>query len=225
MKKIPVYFILIAIIGFSVQACKKNPAPQFHFEYFGLEEGRYVIYDVVEINHDSALNMHDTLLYQLKTYWGDTIIDNEGRIAREFYRYKRNSDADPWVVSDVWTGIYDGIRGELVEENQRVVKLVFSPTLNKQWDANAYNIYGELDCYYRDIHQDTTINGVLIDSSLVVEQDDFVSLIDTVRKYEMYGKHIGLVYKYYKDNHYQFSSSEVINGKEIYYTYLSHGFE
>jgi len=225
MMKKRAYIILITIIGFGLHACKQKPPPQFHFEYFGLQEGKYVIYDVVEINHDQALELHDTTYYQLKTYWADTIMDNEGRVANEFYRYKRNSTSDPWVVSDVWTGIYDGIRGELVEENQRVVKLVFAPTLNKQWDANAYNMLGELDCYYRDIHQDTTINGVLIDSSLVVEQDNFVSLIDTVRKYEVYGKHIGLVYKYYKDNHYQFASSEVVNGKEIYCTYLSHGFE
>ncbi len=180
----------------------------------------------MEIEHDQPVDKHDTIYYQLKTRWGDTIIDNQGRIAREFHRFKRNTPADSWVLTDVWMGVIDGVRGELVEENERKVKLVFAPTLSKQWDANAYNMLGEQDCYYRDIHQDTTINGVLLDSTLVVEQDDFVSLIDTVRKYEVYAKNIGLVHKYSKDNFYQFSTgSEVFKGSEVYYTYVSDGYE
>ena len=206
-------------------ACKQDPPPNFHYEYFGLEEGRYVIYDVVEVDHDDAIGVHDTTKYQLKTVWGGDYIDNEGRTAKEFRRYTRPTSADNWQYTDLWTGIYDGIRGELIEENQRVVKLVFAPTLSKQWDANAYNPMAEQNCYYRDIHKDTTINSVTFDSTVVVEIDRFDSFIDSVHKYEMYAKNVGLIYKHFVDNHYQFGSSTVINGKEIYYTYVSHGYE
>ena len=188
-------------------ACKKTPAPQFHFDYFGLTQGRYVIYDVVDITHNKDLAQHDTLYYQLKTYWGNIYIDNDGRTARELYRYVRDTPADPWAVSDLWTGIIDGIRGEIIEENQRVVKMVFSPSYDKEWDANAYNLYGELDCYYRDIHSDTVIGGINFDSTVVVEQEEYFNLIDSVRKYEMYAKDIGLIYKYYKDIHFQIGDS------------------
>jgi hypothetical protein len=53
-----------------LSACKQDPPPKFHFEYFGLEEGRFVIYDVVEVDHDDAIGIHDTTTYQLKTVWG-----------------------------------------------------------------------------------------------------------------------------------------------------------
>ena len=221
LKYLPVLIVsILVIIG-----CKKEPAPLFHKEYFGLTEGRYVVYNVIEIDHDQALNQHDTSYYQLKTKWGDIYIDNEGREAREFLRYTRATSADSWALQDLWTGIIDGIRGELIEENQRTVKLVFAPTLSKEWDANAYNVKGELDCYYRDIHSDTIVNGYAFDSTVVVEQDEFVSLIDTVRKYEQYAKNVGLIYKYYKDNHYQPFVSEVVNGKEVYYEYAGSGIE
>lgn len=219
------YFLFSVILIGSVFSCKKTSEPLFHREYFGLQEGRYVIYDVIEINHDAALLQHDTLIYQLKTYWGDTIIDNEGRIAREYYRFKRNLPSDPWIVVDLWTGIIDGVRAELIEENQRVVKLVFAPTLSKNWDGNAYNMLAEMDCYYRDIHQNSSVNGINFDSTLIVEQQDFTSLIDTVRMYELYAKNIGLIHKYSRDNSYQFFSPEVILGKEIFMDFVSTGFE
>jgi len=225
MKKSMLFKLFAIVTVILISSCKQDPTPKFHMEYFGMEPGRYVIYDVMEIDHDQALAMHDTTIYQLKTYWGQPYIDNEGRDAREFIRYKRDNPSDPWVFSDLWTGIIDGIRGEIVEENQRVVKLVFAPTLNKEWDANAYNIFDEMNCYYRDIHQDTVLNGIAIDSTLVVEQADYANLIDSVRKYEMYSKNVGLVYKHYVDNHYQFSSNEVVEGKEIYYTFYQTGFE
>jgi hypothetical protein len=217
-------FILILAIG-SLVSCKKSKQPNFHFEYFGLEQGRYVVYEVMEITHNQDLAIHDTLRYQLKTKWGDTIIDNEGRIAREFLRYTRANSGEPWVLQDVWTGLIDGIRAELIEENQRTVKLVFAPTLSKSWDANAYNMFDPLDCYYRDIHRDTVISGVNLDSTLVVEQEDYTSLIDTVRKYEVYAKHIGLVRKYFRDNAYQFGSAEVVLGRELFYDFIQTGIE
>mgnify|MGYP006893390386 CR=1 FL=1 len=179
----------------------------------------------MDITHDDALGMHETLNYQLKTYWGQTYVDNEGRNAREYYRYIRNTPSDPWVFSDLWTGIIDGIRAELIEENQRVVKLVFAPTYQKEWDANAYNVFGELDCYYADIHDDKVIGGTNFDSTITVEQEDYNNLIDSVRMYEIYAKHVGLVYHHFKDNHYQFGSPVVVYGKELYLTFSSSGFE
>lgn len=217
--------LLLLILTLVFVACKKQKPVNFHFGYFGLEPGRYVVYDVMEINHDQALAQHDTVYYQLKTVWGDTVIDNEGRIAREFLRYTRPNASSNWQITDVWTGIIDGIRAELVEENQRVVKLVFSPSISKSWDANNYNMLGEMLCYYTDIHDDYTINGQEFDSTLIVEQADFTSLIDTVRKYEVYRKGTGLIRKYLKDNHYQFGSPEVNKGTELYMNFITSGFE
>lgn len=219
------FTITLLLFGLSFVACKKTPVPNFHREYFGLTEGRYVIYNVTDILHDEALGKHETLSYQLKTVWMDTIIDNEGRIAREFHRFKRATPSDPWQISDVWTGIIDGIRGELIEENQRKVKLVFAPTLLKGWDANAYTMLGEQECYYRNIHKDTIINGIELDSTLVVEQGDYVSFIDTLRSYEVYAKHIGLVYKHHKDCHYDFFKPIPLEGTESYYQFVSAGYE
>lgn len=223
-----IYYFSFIIVFATFLSCDKNPVPDFHHEYFGMEEGRYVVYDVQEIVHDDALNLHDTAIYQLKTVWADTFVDNQNRVAREFHRYVRPTENDPWVLQDIWTGLIDGIRAELVEENQRVVKLVFAPTQNKEWDANAYNLDPEQICFYRDIHGDTTIDNTVFDPTLVVEQDQFNSLIDSVHRYDMYAKGIGLIYKYDRDLHYQINNQSQIylnEGTETYYRFVSTGIE
>lgn len=222
------FYVSFLILATALFGCDKNPVPEFHHEYFGMEEGRFVVYDVIEIFHDDDLNQHDTAIYQLKTYWADTFVDNEGRTAREFKRFVRATENDAWVLQDIWTGLIDGIRAELVEENQRVVKLVFAPTQNKEWDANAFNLDPEQTCYYRDIHSDTTMDNVKYDPTLVVEQEQFNSLIDSVHRYEMYAKGVGLIYKYDRDLHYQVNSQSQFylkNGSERYYRIVSTGIE
>lgn len=218
-----IFFSLTLLALFT--GCKKTEAPQFHFEYMGNSQGRYVVYDVIDIVHDEGSTIaHDTAVYQLKTVWGEIYIDNEGRTNRKFRRYIRTDLLGDWLLQDTWYGLVDGIRGELIEENQRVVKLVFSPTRNKEWDANAYNLEEPLDCYYDDIHKSKSYGGMSFDSTVVVEQADEVNSIFTIRKYEVYAKHVGLIYKHYVSNDYQLSSVPV-NGEELYYTIVSTGFE
>ncbi|MFT6243536.1 MAG: hypothetical protein ACJAXI_000298 [Crocinitomicaceae bacterium] len=230
MKSSYIYLILGVLTISLFSACSKTPTPNFHQAYFGMEAGRYVIYDVVEIKHDKALEQHDTLYYQLKTKWDKTYIDDEGRNGREFLRFTRASSTGTWTLQDKWHGLIDGIRAELIDENQRKVKLVFSPTFYKQWNANAANADGEKDRYYSKLHSDTTINGVYMDSTLTVTTYFPPNGIRDYEDYEIYAKGIGLVYKHFKYNNFfqiQFDGeeNEVDEGNELYYHFIESGIE
>ena len=48
--------------------------------------------------HDDASNIHDTTIYQLKTYIGQDYIDNQGRTAKEFKRFKRNTNLNQYKL-------------------------------------------------------------------------------------------------------------------------------
>ena len=221
MKVYPLSICSLVLLGLGLFSCKdKSKTPQFHYEYFDLTPGRYIDYDVVEINHDVDFAIeHDTTYYQLRTVIGDTILDNEGRVARKFIRYKRLTNVDQWELIDVWTTIIDGNRAELVEENQRIVKLVFSPTLKKGWNPNAYNTYPSQNWYYDAIHDEKTIGAFTFDSTLVVKQADEQNLIEHKLQFEVYAKHVGLVRKYYKDLRINnFDSLNIQKGKELFYT-------
>lgn len=227
MKSYHVYISLLLLFAIASPSCKKQALPpNFHYSYFDLTPGRYIDYNVMEIEHDSNASVeHDTTIYQLRTLIGDTVIDNEGRIARKFLRFKRANASEAWVQTDIWTAIIANNRAELVEENQRIIKLVFAPTIAKEWNINAFNMYPETNVYYDAIHDPKNINSIAFDSTLVVEiEANDPTFIDYKRKFEVYAKGVGLVWKYYKDiSIVNFDTLNVTEGTESFYMCIGFG--
>lgn len=216
-------FLFLAL---ALSSCKKTETNiDKKTEYFGLEKGRFVEYQVTYMFHDSLLQKHDTINYQFKTLIGDTVIDNLGRVANKFYRFSRKNSSLPWEETDIWTAIIVDDRAELVEENQRKVKLVFMPTLEKVWDINAFNNSGKVEGFYSEIDEMKSINNLTFENTLTVEEEDFKTLIETKRKFEVYAKNVGLIYKVYKDLDFKFSSTKPILGEEFYFTVTNYGVE
>ena len=150
----------------TIFGCKKqDESIDKKTEYFGLEKGNFLEYEVTYMFHDSLLQKHDTIIYQLKTLIGDTILDNVGRVAREFHRFQRKNSTLPWEETDIWTAIIVDNRAELIEENQRKVKLIFTPTLEKVWDINAFNNIGTVDAFYSSIDESKTINNLTFENT------------------------------------------------------------
>lgn len=220
-------FRLLPLLLLLLTGCKKDDADtHLYYEYFPLDAGHYVTYAVREIDIDDQLNVNDTAYYYIKAEIGDTITDNEGRIARRYNRYYTDSLNHPWNLHDIWTSIIEGGRAELVEENQRTIKLVFAPTKYKQWNCNAYSTLDSRDCYYRDIHKPLTVNGIAFDSTLTVEQKDFHSLIDYRREYEQYAAGVGMIYKQVTDFQIQNADmNDVVKGTEIILKVVDYGVE
>ena len=223
--------LIIILISVLIFSCKKNNSNETNQDkyssYFGLSQGRYIIYDVREILHDETAEIkHDTLNYQLKTVIGDTIFDNAGRLAYKYYRYKRSNAFQNWVMSDVWTILIDENQAELTEENQRIIKLFFPVSDITNWNANVFNLNESLDCSYDKIHQSKSLSGLLFDSTVTVEQENERNLIQFKRKYEVYGNRIGLIKKYFKDLKINnFDTLNIKSGSEIFYNCIDFGFE
>lgn len=209
-------------------SCKKelvNSNQFLYSSYYELKTGKFIEYDVMEITHDeNASIQHDTNYYQLKCVIEDTFTDNAGRLAFNYVRYKRTNSTEAWVQSDLWSTTIFNNKAELVEENQRIVKLVFPVSEFTTWNANQFNSDLKLNCSYDELHKSKVINGFSFDSSLVVEQENTRNLIEFKRKYEVYANRVGMVKKYYKDL--QISNFDTLNiksGKEIFMTLTNFG--
>lgn len=217
------FFILVIVLS----SCKKETTTiDFGQEYFGWDEGNFVTYDVVEITHDINLEpASDTFRYTLKTVVGEPILDNEGRNANKFYRYAY-SEEGALLDSRVWTGILTDGRAEIVEENQRIIHLVFAVTEDKTWNRNAFNPAKQEIVSYQGIDQERTIGTQTFDSSVRVNIQDFFSLVDHRVKYDTYAKGVGLVHRYVKDlTISNFDTLNIQSGKEVYYSIVDFGKE
>jgi hypothetical protein len=229
MKNTILNFLVFSSVLLFLLACEKDTAEQisFDYKYYDLTPGRFCIYNVVDIEHDeNQAVQHDTAYYQLKTVIGDTFIDNSGRITRKFLRYTRDSIQGNWLLKDVWTTLIENNKAELVEENQRIVKLVFKPTLDKIWNINMFNVSPKINAKYATIDQPFNLGNQVFNSTLKVDIQNFFSLVDDRVKYDIYAKNVGLIYKYFKDNTIaNFDKNTIKKGKELYYTLVSYGIE
>lgn len=230
MQKLRKVFFYLTVFILVLACQKKDPdfSKQNKYEsYFDLVQGRYVVYNVREIKHDeNAITQHDTMYYQLKTLIGDTIIDNAGRVGRKFFRYKRISSTQNWVLTDVWTTLIDGNYALLTEENQCVIKMLFPVNKNTKWNANVFNVSPDLNCYYDEIHQSRVLNGISFDSTVTIEQANNRNFIEFKRKFEVYGNRVGLISKYFKDLKINnFDTLDIKSGQELIYTCIDFGIE
>lgn len=223
MKRLTILIILL----FGLTACKESESVDFGYEYFPLNEGTFVEYEVTEVFHDVNLNpQHDTTQYILKTKIGEEIIDNSGRTVQKFFQSKYDLQSGNLIDERVWTIVKDGSRGEVVEENQRKIKMIFAVKNDEEWDVNAFNPEPEQEVFYSNVNETQTINGFNFEETVKVNYQDFFSLVDYRKKYEVYAKGAGLVTKSFKDFTIQnFDTTDIQKGSEIQYKLIDFGVE
>ena len=192
-------FIGLFLLLFTVSCKKKiNEPVDLKYDYFQLVEGAFVEYDVTYMFHDVALLKH---------------------------RYIRETSADSWTIKDVWIAIIIDGRAELVEENQRKVKMVFAPTEDKTWDINQFNMDGKVSASYDSIDVAKSIQGLDFNRTLIVREKNYTTLIDKIEKYEIYARGVGMIFKQEKDLKFNFGETIPNYGTEYYYRVNNYGIE
>jgi hypothetical protein len=218
-------FALLSVIIITVSCNKEQDTDIIYgYEYFPVDSGHYVIYDVVDIFHDELLLLNDTNTYQIKELIGEEDMDLEGETFKKLYRYYRAVDTADWILQDVWTIKKSNRSVELVEENKRRIKMVFSISYDQYWDANVFNTDDPENSYYTNIYEPISIGGIDYDSSVVIKQQDFQSFIEHIRAYEVYAPRIGKVKSYRVDlDINNGDSTDISYGTELFYTAVEWG--
>jgi len=221
------YYIPFLLLIFMMSSCKKdNSSPvRMGYYYFPTIEGQYKIFDVMQIIHDHEVSVHDTLTYQIKEVIGESYEDLEGEQAQKIYRYYRQNDTLNWSIKDVWNQKLTTKTAQVVEENKRQIKMAFGISYNQYWDCNALNADDKKECYYANITDPYQLdNGIIIDSTAIVEQSNFLTFIDYTRSFEVYAADIGKIYSYNKD--FTINNTDTLNpikGTELFYSMVEYG--
>lgn len=188
-----------------ISSCKKDPGPALDlgYNYFPDQVGTYVIYNVDSVFYDANYYPPkiDSFKFQLKEKIESIFTDNEGRPAMRLERYVKNfNDSMPysamnWELRNVWLQNKSLKTAEKVEENIRFVKLAFPVNIDRSWDGNAYNTYGENIYKFNFIDKPRTIGNRLFDSVLQVDQQNESTLINKYYYEEKYARNVGLIFK------------------------------
>ncbi len=194
---------LFAILLF--QGCKKDtviPPDPYYREYFTAEVGNFIVYQCDSIVYDDFNGTIDTFSFRIKEYYESEFVDNSGRSAIRTERYKQIESASNWVLKDVWQVVKTDLQVEKVEEDVRMIKLIFPVVDEKEWNINALNDLGVRTVAYKDIHSPYSTETLTFDSTITVENIDPQNLINEYRNTEIFAKGLGMVYKRFVDIQY-----------------------
>ncbi|HQQ94492.1 MAG TPA: hypothetical protein PLQ93_08050 [Bacteroidia bacterium] len=208
-------------------------------EYYPLQSGKYVEYDVDSLVYTELPK--DTLYfkYRMKEKLAEEFTDNQGKRAFRLERYiKRYNpalsyDSMKWTIKEVCMLSPDQYRILLQDNNTSFTRLIF-PVMDKAvWNGNAYNNLPPQNYTYEYIDQNRDFGGKAFEKCLKVNQlCDTINLIQFLLEYECYASGLGLVNKVYT---HLYSKSNISGGIPVYkriesgssytLTYRSNGYE
>lgn len=221
-KSIYFKFLIFIIISLFTVCDKQNLITEelFH-QYYPVEVGHWIIYDIDAVVYDDFTGEVDTSYYQIKEVFHSIFTDDSGNETIRLERFIRDNPDNTWQIKNVWTTRRLPSRAEKTEENNKYIKLAFPPKVNKTWDGNAYNIKPEQTYKITHTHELQTVNELQFDSVVTVLHADFETLISKEYKVEKYAKNIGLVYKEYVDLQTEIDGT-VISGVDYKYSVVDY---
>ena len=222
-------FLLLCISALTWYSCKKETVvlPALSYDYFPIEEGRFIIYDVDSIYHSENDNNNDDSVYayhfQIKDKIDSTFIDLEGRANQIRLRYRRDNDTMQWELSDVWTQYLSSTSAYLTEDNIKYHKLSFPINSTASWNGNDSNTEEEEIYFYDYFHEGDVINSLSFDSTLSVIQIDENNYVETIFGNEKYAAGVGMIYK--ERNDLGKTNGQVVKGLEYRMVVVDYGIE
>jgi hypothetical protein len=200
-------FAAICFIVLSVSSCKDKTDDyivDYGYEYFPMDSGHYVIYDVDSIIYRNAdPQAIDSIRFQLKEFYAGTFFDSiQNQLKYRVEYQKRDNENAPWQNERVWYAVKEQTNVQMVENDIKFIKLIFPPRENTEWDGNIYAAktgqYQYLNDWtytYLNVDKPATVNGLSFDKTLMVSHVGDSNLIELLKSREMYAKGVGLIYK------------------------------
>lgn len=191
-------FVSISLFFFSCTNQVENV--DLGLDYFPIDTGRYYIYQCDSIIFDCEAGVNDTSSFQLKEYYESYITDASNNSATRIERWYRKDSTRTWSIIDVWSTNITNTRAEKVEENYRIVKMVFPVIEDYTWNGNQYNSLPAEDFEYTKPEVSYS-NGILnFNHTVTVNHKlDTNNLIQYRWDAETFAKNIGMVDKLHYD--------------------------
>jgi hypothetical protein len=227
--------LIIGSVFFALlTACKKEIIPNDNIllgkEYFPITKDHTIEYAIDSIIYNDFNKSTDTFRMQFKDVIGESFYDNEGRESYVVNRYSRQDDTYLWKDLMTFYATKTNFRVEVVENNLRMIKLVFPVKLKTYWSGNIY-IPAQIDdklkwlwnwnYTYTYINQpfntglasfSNTIEVIGINDSTNNPEQFPDAIANKTYSKEVYAKNVGLIYRELTNWEYQPDGSRYRNG-------------
>ncbi len=186
--------LLLIVLSFAGCQSVDSGAVSPGYDYFPLETGRYIIYDVME--HQYSLRVAPTQrAYQLKEIVGPAYTDVLGQPAYRLLRYRRLTDSQPWQTDSVWSARRAGNEAIRTENGLDFVKLLFPIGDRLRWNGNRYNAAGPDAYEARNSGQPYRVSDKQFSETVTVVAQQDSTRLSQDKRIEVYARQVGLIYK------------------------------
>ena len=205
LKQFIVFFFLPFAICVLLYSCKDKSDTldiDYKLSYLPLDTGKYLVYDVDSIFSYNTNFTRDTVHYQLKELVADTFYDNTNTLNYRLELYRRADALSPWAIDRVWYAKKTAYNVQKIEDDIRLIKLVFPPEVGKTWDGNLYlpttepfRDFKNWNYHYENVDVPYSINGFNFDSTLLAVDVNDSTFVDKHLRKEVYAKNFGMIYQ------------------------------
>ncbi len=182
---------LLLILGCEAPESTARRGPGY--DYFPLETGRYIEYEVSEVRYDVTSSAPSRAAYFLREVCGQSFLGTTGIKQFPIERYKKTRPDAAWTLDSIWTAYQLPDRAVRVENNVAFVKLTFPLANQSTWNGNLLNASPE-ENYQAQFDAAFPAQNDFPTSLTVVHRRDS-SLVSLYKRNEVYVPGVGLVYK------------------------------
>lgn len=211
-----IFYSLILVLIFFQSSCKKQDeildAEKIE-DYYPLQIGKYITYTLDSTVYINLGTKKETRSYVIQDKIDSVITDNLGRPS---YRIKRmirsNTNSAQWINLTSFLVTPDSMRIEMVEDNQRYIKMIEPIRNGFGWNGHVYintTSFPELQYLdqwryeYQDVKMPKQYNSLSFPETITIEQrsdtlgnpsnKSFFFEVNIAK--EVYAKKVGLVFK------------------------------
>lgn len=188
----PFLLVLLLCVG----SCRpvSDPIPSGS-DYFPLETGQYVIYNVEENQYALSATAPVLRAYQLKELVGASYTDVTGQRAYRLLRYRRSVEGQPWQADSVWSARLVDSEAIRTENGIDFIKLQFPVSDRLRWNGNGYNAVGEDEYEAQNSGQAYRVLDKQFPETVTVVAQQDSTLLAQDKRIEVYARQVGLIYK------------------------------
>ena len=127
------FFILGLGITLAWQSCSKQQTFDLNpgYDYFPLEVGKYVIYEVDSVNYNPLFQGGKKATHwEVKEQITDTFRNLSGQLVYTYTRWQRVADSLPWINPRVGERLRSNTQAEDFRENLRFISFVFNKPIS-----------------------------------------------------------------------------------------------